>query len=110
MNEYDLMGNWSEAYVIDTPLPSTNDTMSSSDSSSSSGGVPVWAYAVIAVVVVVTLVIVVIAVTVYLFRRYCFHRFSSYKTVREYLTTSIHFNTHGWNSNTEAIVIELPVL
>ena len=69
MNEFNLVGNWSEALIIDTPNTTASPMPNSSE-------VPSWVYIVVAVVVLVVLIPVLVVVAVFVARRYCFHWYS----------------------------------
>ena len=78
MNEFNLLGNWSEAVTIDAPATSTStpNTNVTSNPAPSSSEIPSWVYIVIALVVVAVLILVLVVVGVFVVRRYCFHRYS----------------------------------
>ena len=76
VNEFDLKGNWSEAFITDIPRENTTVIFSPSPTPPSSSEIPSWVYIVIAVVVVAVLILVLVVVAVFVSRHYCFHWYS----------------------------------
>lgn len=73
MNQFDLRGNWSDAFI--STVNNTGNTTLTPTEPSPSSTTPLWVYVVPAVVLAIVVGMLVIGGGVVLFRRYCFHRY-----------------------------------
>ena len=81
-NEFILFGNWSDAAIILTgPTSSSTSSSTSSPTSAPSDSLPAWVYGVIGVAVAVILIVLLVILAVFVFRRYCYHRYGGNKHV-----------------------------